>query len=51
MKRYYIRGHYSDWKEVSKQQYEEYIKFIKEHATNMEKFDDAIKRRTKIIEN
>lgn len=47
--KYFIRGFFSDWKEVSKEKYDEYRKFIANSVmTGKENIENALRKRTKI---
>lgn len=53
MKKYYIRGIYSDWHEVSKKKYEEYRKYVYDgimNANNEEHKQELVNRRCKEVE-
>lgn len=52
MTKYYVKSPISGWHEVSKERFDEYCKFLREHSNNVsyEKKDELIASRTKIIE-
>lgn len=52
MNRYYIKTHFSDWVEVSKEAFDRYAEHIKKNATGIKasKKDAYIKTVTRVVE-
>lgn len=47
--KYFIRGFFSDWKEVSKEKYESYRTFIENSVvTGKNHVENALQKRTKV---
>lgn len=47
--KYFIRGFFSDWKEVSKEKYESYRTFIANSVvTGKDHVENALQKRTKV---
>lgn len=47
--KYFIRGFFSDWKEVSKEKYESYRTFITNSVvTGKDHVENALQKRTKV---
>lgn len=50
MKRYFIKSHFSDWREVSKEKFEKYEEFLRKNIVTGN-FDDVLKNHLKMEES